>query len=97
MDLKILERLSSDPRFARGAFHGLHQDVGGKRVDFRSFSGAIGRGSLQLVISRETCRAYADIDKHNPYQDVVSIIGHNFGEVIPHWLKRVFGKGKKKT
>lgn len=83
--LDAIERLRSDARFANGALHGLHQDVGDHRIDFRSYNGEFGKGSLQIVVDKKTGRCYVDVDKHNPYQDLVRFIGHT-GEVIHGWL-----------
>jgi len=77
----LLSQLRNDDRFAEGVFYGLHRDVGHALVDFRSFRGVLGEGSLQLVIDKETGRFYADVDRWNPYADVVNFIGHT-GEVI---------------
>jgi hypothetical protein len=81
--------LARDPRFASGAFHALHADVGEHRADYRSWNGTFGHGSLQVVFDKTTGNAYADVDRHNPYQDVVRWIGHAFGEVVPHWFRRL--------
>lgn len=91
-NLAVLEHLSRDDRFAHGPLHGLHTDVGPDRVDYRSFRGAFGKGSLQIVISKETGRCYCDVDKWNPYADVVGFVGHAFGEVVPHWVRRISGR-----
>jgi hypothetical protein len=85
--------LELDPRFASGVLHGLHADVGAHRDDYRSYSGAFGKGSLQIVVDRVTGAAYADVDGHNPYQDVVGFVGHAFAEVVPGWIKKRFRKG----
>jgi hypothetical protein len=87
MDLAVLEQLQRDGRFAQGCLHYLHQDVGKDRTDFRSFRGAFGKGSLQLVIDRKTGNAYADIDGWNPYEDVVGQVGHSFVDVLPPWIQ----------
>lgn len=92
VNLAVLPLLRSDPRFAEGVFYGLHQDVGHHLTDFRSYNGALGSGSLQLVIDQATGRFWADIDKHNPYQDVVRFMGHAFVEVVPGWLRKLFGR-----
>jgi hypothetical protein len=90
VDLTIIERLLRDERFANGIFYGLHRDVGADLIDFRSYNGTFGKGSLQLVIDQVTGMCYADLDKFNPYQDVVSVLGHMIGEVIPNRVKRWF-------
>lgn len=87
----IIEQLLHDDRFASGALHGLHVTVGLDRRDFRAYRGALGKhhkGSLQIVIDATTGNFYADIDAWNPYEDVISWVGHAFGEVVPHWLRR---------
>ena len=81
------ERLIQDERFLQGPWHLLHADVGPNRRDFRSINGVFGRGSLQIVVSEPSGRAYADVDRHNT-QDLVNIVGHVFGAVIPGWFKR---------
>jgi hypothetical protein len=90
VDLSIVERLLCDTRFANGVFYGLHRDVGHDLIDFRSYRGTLGKGSLQLVIDQVTGLCYADIDIWNPYADLVGVVGHLFGEVIPHRVKRWF-------
>lgn len=83
-----LTRLQQDDRFASGILHGLHADVGEDRADFRSHTGALGKGSLQIVVDKQTGRAYADVDRFSPYSDVVGFLGHAFGEVIPGWFRK---------
>lgn len=80
--------LAIDSRFARGVLHGLHADVGPNREDYRSHTGSLGRGSLQIVVDRMTGAAYADVDRWSPYSDVVGMVGHA-GEVIGGWFKRL--------
>jgi hypothetical protein len=87
---EFIERLKADPRFANGVFYGLHRDVGADLIDFRSYSGELGKGSLQLVVDRVTGVCYADIDGFNPYQDVVNTLGHLFGEMLPNRLRKWF-------
>ena len=85
----LLARLHADPRFACGEFHRLHaKDVGHPRIEFRSHTGTLGKGSLQWVINRETGQCYCDVDRFSPYSDVVGIVGHLFGEVIFGGFKR---------
>lgn len=86
----IIEQLLKDKRFASGSLHKLHVDVGLNRRDFRAFRGALGakhKGSLQIVIDEITGNFYADVDAWNPYEDVVSWVGHA-SEVVSHALKR---------
>lgn len=87
----LLAQLRKDNRFAEGLFYGLHRDVGQALTDFRSFRGVLGEGSLQIVIDKETGRFYADVDKWNPYADVVNFLGHT-GEVVAGFFG---GWGKK--
>jgi hypothetical protein len=87
MNLAIVAELWRDGRFAQGALHYLHEDVGTHRMDFRSYRGAFGKGSLQIVLDWKTGECYADIDSWNPYEDVVSWVGHA-GEVVRGWLRR---------
>lgn len=87
------EALALDHRFANGALHGLHQDVGQHRQDYRAYRGSFGPGSLQIVLDTKTGAAYADIDRHNPYADVFGFLGHTFLDVLPNWLRRRFKKG----
>jgi hypothetical protein len=90
VDVSLIDRLKEDRRFAYGIFYGLHRDVGTDLIDFRSYSGELGPGSLQLVIDKVTGTCYADIDAFNPYQDVVNVIGHLFGEVVWHRVRRLW-------
>lgn len=85
----LVDLLKLDAKFANGNFYGLHRDVGGALIDFRSYNGAFGKGSMQLVISQATGDCYADIDDHNPYQDLVRFVGHT-GELVSHAFKRLF-------
>lgn len=96
MDLAVIDALDQDPRFARGPLHRLHADVGTHLTEFRAHPGEIGDGSLQIVIDQQTGRFYADVDLFSPYTDVVNIVGHSFGEVVPHWAKRLWRKVRRK-
>lgn len=89
-DLGVLPRLRSDPRFASGCFYGLHTDIGDDLCDFRSYNDTLGPGSLQLVIDQHTGRFWADVDRYNPYQDLVRFLGHAFGEVVPHFARKAW-------
>jgi hypothetical protein len=88
----VLDLLRDHCQFQEGIFHGLHRDVGSHRTEFRSHRGAFGAGSVQIVIGRTSGKFYADIDGFSPYEDVVGIVGHLFGEVVPnklrHWFRR---------
>lgn len=92
VQVALVDLLKLDTHFAHGNFYGLHRDVGAALIDFRSYNGALGKGSLQLVISRATGDCYADVDDHNPYQDVVRFVGHT-GELVHHLVRRLFRKG----
>lgn len=87
-DARIVEALREDPRFQSGLGYGLHLDVGQFLADFRSFKGEFGPGSLQIVVDYVTGRFYADCDRFSPYEDLVGLAGHWFGEVIPNWFRR---------
>jgi hypothetical protein len=57
----------------------------------RSFNNDLDTGrSLQIVVDQYTGNFYADTDRFNPYQDVVSVLGHAFVEVLPGLLKKFF-------
>lgn len=88
VDSTLIASLEHDERFANGLFYGLHTDVGSNLVDFRSYNGVIGPGSLQIVIDRKTGAFYADVDRFNPYEDVVRFLGHT-GEVLAGLFRRV--------
>lgn len=90
----FLDKLRADERFACGIFYGLHRDVGEHLEDYRSHYNALGDGSVQIVIDTRTLAVYADVDQFSPYTDVVNIIGHLFGEVVPHALGRLFRRKK---
>ena len=62
--------------FRKGRLHNSHKDVGPARVDYRSFRGALGSGSMQIVISTTTRVVFIDMDRFNPYEDLASFIGH---------------------
>jgi hypothetical protein len=90
-----INALRADTRFASGLLYQLHRDVGQHLTEFRAHPGELGQGSLQIVIDKTTGRFYADLDKYNPYTDLVNSIGHAFGEVIPGWLKKMFRRTPK--
>lgn len=93
--LALVPLLQSDERFASGCLYGLHTDVGDCLTDFRSYNGSLGRGSMQVVIDKQTGRFFADVDAHNPYQDVVRFMGHAFAEVVPHFVMKLFRRNKE--
>jgi hypothetical protein len=93
LDIGAVDLLKKDPRFANGIFYGLHRDVGKNLIDFRSYNGTFGKGSLQLVVDTVTGAVYADVDRWNPYQDVVSVVGH-LGEVLAG-IPRMFRRKKR--
>lgn len=82
--------MSDTDDFAHGILYGFHTDVGRNLTDFRSYTGTFGPGSLQIVMDRNTGHFYADVDRFNPYQDVINAFGHLFGEVLPHLFRRIF-------
>lgn len=86
-DEGLIPFLEAHDAFASGGLHLLHPDVGDHRRDFRSYRGAFGKGSLQIVVDERTGKFYADVDAWNPYADVVNWIGHA-GEVIAGRLRR---------
>ena len=80
-------QLAQDARFLADPWNFLHLDVGPNLRGFRSINGSLGKGSLQIVVSEPSGAAYADVDAYNT-QDVVNIVAHLFGGVIPGWFKR---------
>lgn len=92
----FLLKLRNDKRFASGIFYGLHRDVGDCLEDFRSYHGALGPGSVQVVIDKKTYAVYCDIDRNNPYQDVVRFVGHS-GDVIGHFFRKLFRRRRHET
>ncbi len=86
--LALVAKLRADVRFMSGIFFGLHRDVGDDLMDFRSFRGVLGAGSLQIVLDKKTGRLYADVDRFSPYTDLVGFIGHT-GEVVGHFFRKV--------
>lgn len=87
--LDVIDKLKADPRFANGVFYGLHRSIGNDLIDFRSHTGELGIGSLQLVIDKKTGACYADLDHWSPYGDMVGFVGHT-GEVVGHFFRRLF-------
>lgn len=85
---EFLTRLRHDTRFKNGDFYGLHRDVGENLQDYRSHTGVLGPGSVQIVIDTTTLAVYADTDKFSPYSDLVGIFGHVFGELLPNWFRK---------
>lgn len=95
MRIAAIQTLRKDPRFASGPLHQLHKDVGEHRIEFRAHPGEVGDGSLQIVFNRFTGDFYADIDRFNPYSDLVNSTGHA-GEVVVPWFKKIAGWFRKK-
>jgi hypothetical protein len=93
MALAVLDVLRADPRLQEGIWHHLHPEVGRPRTEFRGYIDEVGPGSVQIVINTITGCFSADVDRFNT-QDVVNIGGHSFGEVIPNFFRRLFGKRK---
>lgn len=91
MHLTVLERLAKDQRFMRGFLHKLHPEIGTPRTEFRSHTRELHpdlNRSMQVVINTVTGRCHIDTDRFSPYSDVAGFLGHAFGEVIPHWLRK---------
>ena len=93
--LAVLDVLKADKRFLSGGLHLLHPEVPRPRCEYRSITGTLGPGSLQIVINTATGCFSADVDCFNIYQDVVNIGGHTFIEVLPHFVQRWFRKRDK--
>jgi YD repeat-containing protein len=89
MDPAVFDWLKNDPNFANGWLYGFHRDVGDNLADFRSYTGTFGDGSLQIVMDRYTGNFWIDVDRFNPYQDVVNFFGHTFVEVLPHLFRKL--------
>jgi hypothetical protein len=53
-------------------------------ADFRSFNGALGYWSLEVMINRKTFLGYADIDRFDIYGGLAPAAGHVFLELFPH-------------
>jgi hypothetical protein len=88
--MRFLERRLDNKRtgiFRKGGLHGRHKDIGPDRVDYRSNRGSLGAGSLQVVISKRTGMAFIDMDRFNPYEDVVSHIGHLIEVIHNAWTR----------
>jgi hypothetical protein len=69
-----------------GAMH--VNDVGPNPTDFRSYRADTGLGrSVQIVIGQpdkdNNVYVYADTDRFNPNEDVLSMFGHTLFEVLP--------------
>ena len=83
----LLNALQTDSDFKCGVLYGFHTDLGSSLVDCRSITGTFGDGSLQIVFSQDSTNFHFDVDRFNPYQDVVNFLGHAFLEVLPHWFR----------
>lgn len=83
-----LPYLRADQRFEEGCLYWLHTDVGTHLTEFRSRRGALGPGSMQIVLETGRPRGafYCDLDRFCAYQGVAPAFAHFFGEVIPGWL-----------
>lgn len=89
----LLAHLRKHPEFKEGIFAGKHRKkLGPKRCDFRSHTGSLGYGSLQVAVGCERRRVHADIDHHGSYTDVVGQLGHLY-EVVRNRFNRWFGRG----
>lgn len=84
----LCDVLARDDRFLSGPLSALHPEIGSPRCDYRSLQGKFGPGSLQVVVNPETLRCHLDIDRYNPYHDLVRWIGHT-GEVAGNWFRRM--------
>jgi len=77
--------------FARGPLGILHsRAVGGVLTEYRSYR----RGeasSLHIVIGKKG-RAFADLDRFNPYQNPLELLKHGLLELMPHLLRLAFGR-----
>lgn len=91
--MRAVVQLRNDPRFAEGGAHHLHPNVGRPRTEFRSNRGALGRGSLQIVVNLVTGVFEADVDRFN-MQDLVNVIGHGLLEVLPGLFTRKTTEGE---
>lgn len=80
----ILDNLDNNAYFLRGPLSALHPEIGTPRRDYRSLQGKYGPGSLQCVINPVTLKVHLDIDRYNPYHDLVRWVGHT-GEVLKGW------------
>lgn len=86
--LHVVHLLATDGRFLRGHLHHLHDEVGTPRTEWRSLNGSLGPGSLQIVLNAQTGQCYVDVDRYNPYHDLVRFVGHT-GEVLRGWWRRI--------
>jgi len=72
--------------FTTGSLFGFHQEIllpGTQTISYRSYNGTYGMGSIQFVVNTTTGSAHIDVDNFNPNQDLVSLFGHAFIEVLP--------------
>jgi hypothetical protein len=82
-------RLLENRRFFRqgplGVLHG--KQVGGLDTEFRSTRTGP-EYSLHVVLGRGGI-VFADLDRHNPYQNPTSLVLHGALELLPHLAKRL--------
>lgn len=112
LDVHDLAQLDADAaRWQRQPIlSAFHADLGPHRREWRSWRND--GYSVQVVANPEDvklvgpvamCRVYADVDRYNPEQDLVNLVGHGFGEVLPdetvslgrtigRWFKRLLGR-----
>lgn len=86
---ELLPYLQAHKDFVCGPLSALHPRVGTPRIDLRAYRRSFGPRALQFVINPDTGVGDVDLDRFNPYEDVVSILGHA-GEVVSHRLGRLF-------
>jgi hypothetical protein len=80
--------LADRKRFAQGRLGILHSRiVGGVVTEYRSYRTG-GEYSLHVVIGRKS-RAFADLDRFNPYQSPACLLLHGFLELAPHLARRL--------
>ena len=87
----LVSYLKTNGCFLSGSGYGYHKrQVRGpgperRYSDSRSVRSGGSTGSLQFVLGEI---GYADLDRYNPYQDVLNFFGHLFWEVAPYEFGR---------
>lgn len=82
----LADLANSGRHYTTGPLFGFHQEMllpGTETVSYRSYNGTYGPGSLQFVVNSTSLQFHADVDNFNPNQDLVSLFGHFYTEVLP--------------
>lgn len=93
---KLLLDGELEEHFKRGQASAFHKRPGFEPVAFRSHTGIFGPGSLEIEVDLWTGETYADVDKFGAWTDAVGGVGHVLGELVPHGVRGLWRKLRRK-